>query len=34
MSYDVSIKITFITKEFLSIDFIENLLKQLDLREN
>ena len=24
----------FITKEFLSIDFIENLLKQLDLREN
>ena len=34
MSYDVSIKITFITKEFLSIDFIENLLNRLDLREN
>ena len=30
----ISIKITFITKEFLNIDFIENLLNRLDLREN
>lgn len=30
----ISIKITFITKEFVSIDFIENLLNRLDLREN
>ena len=30
----ISIKITFITKEFVSIDFIENLLNRLDLRKN
>ena len=30
----ISIKITFITKEFVDIDFIENLLNRLDLREN
>lgn len=30
----ISIKITFITKEFVDIGFIENLLNRLDLREN
>lgn len=30
----ISIKITFITKEFVGTNFIENLLNRLDLREN
>ena len=34
MSYDVSIKITFITKEFVNTEFMKSLLAQLNLREN
>ena len=34
MSYDVSIKITFITKEFVNKEFMKSLLAQLNLREN
>ena len=34
MSYDVSIKITFITKEFVNTEFMKSLLDRLNLREN
>ena len=34
MSYDVSIKITFITKEFVNTEFMKSLLARLNLREN
>ena len=34
MGYDVAIKITFITKEFVNTEFMKSLLAQLNLREN
>ena len=34
MGYDVSIKITFITKEFVNTEFMKSLLARLNLREN
>ena len=34
MGYDVAIKITFITKEFVNTEFMKSLLARLNLREN